>query len=133
MEAARAGTTVTLSCDMPDIAISPEVLRQRRFKRSAAAAIPAAALLALLVWALGRPAAGPSVRRSDLWISTVERGPLPIVVSAAGAFRPIEQRWITAASPGVVEQVRVLPGDQVGPDTVLAVLANPSVDSQLAQ
>jgi HlyD family secretion protein len=120
-------------CAMPDIAISPEVLRQRRLKRSAAAAIPAAVLLALLVWALGRPAAGPSVRRSDLWISAVQRGPLPIVVSAAGVFRPIEQRWITAASPGVVEQVRVLPGDQVGPDTVLAVLANPAVDSQLAQ
>jgi HlyD family secretion protein len=54
-------------------------------------------------------------------------------VSAAGAFRPIEQRWITAASPGVVEEVRVLPGDRVGPDTVLAVLANPAVISELAQ
>ncbi|MGH8290644.1 MAG: efflux RND transporter periplasmic adaptor subunit [Steroidobacteraceae bacterium] len=118
---------------MPDIAISPEVLRQRRLKRGAAIAIPAAALVALLVWALARPAAGPAVQRSDLWISTVARGPLPIVVSAAGAFQPIEQRWITAASPGVVEEVRVLPGDRVNPNTVLAVLTNPAVDSDLAQ
>jgi len=118
---------------MPDLAISPEVLRQRRLKRGAAIAIPAAALVALLAWALARPAAGPAVQRSDLWISTVARGPLPIVVSAAGAFQPIEQRWITAASPGVVEEVRVLPGDRVEPDTVLAVLANPAVDSDLAQ
>ncbi|MGH8297824.1 MAG: efflux RND transporter periplasmic adaptor subunit [Steroidobacteraceae bacterium] len=118
---------------MPDIAIDPAVLRQRRLKRRAAIAIPAAALVALLVWALARPAAGPAVQRSDLWISTVERGPLPIVVSAAGAFKPIEQRWITAASPGVVEEVRVLPGDRVEPNTVLAVLANPAVVSQLAQ
>ncbi|MGA7537462.1 MAG: HlyD family efflux transporter periplasmic adaptor subunit [Steroidobacteraceae bacterium] len=118
---------------MPDIAISPEVLRQRRLKRGAAIAIPAAALVALLAWALARPAAGPAVQRSDLWISTVARGPLPIVVSAAGAFQPIEQRWITAASPGVVEEVRVLPGDRVEPNTVLAVLTNPAVDSDLAQ
>ena len=118
---------------MPDLAISLEVLRQRRLKRGAAIAIPAAALVALIAWALARPAAGPAVERSDLWISTVERGRLPIVVSAAGAFQPIEQRWITAASPGVVEEVRVLPGDRVEPNTVLAVLTNPAVDSDLAQ
>lgn len=121
------------SCLMPDIAIDPLVLRQRRMKRNAAVALPAAALVALLAWALTRPSAGPAVRRADLWISTVERGPLPIVVSAAGTFQPIEQRWITAASPGVVEQVRVLPGDRVEPDTVLAVLSNPAVVSALAQ
>lgn len=118
---------------MPDIAIDPAVLRQRRIKRRAALAIPAAALIALVAWALARPAAGPAVQGSDLWISTVDRGPLPIVVSAAGAFKPIEQRWITAASPGVVEEVRVLPGDPVGPGTVLAVLSNPAVVSELAQ
>lgn len=118
---------------MPDIAIDPALLRQRRFKHRAAVGIPAAALVALLVWVLSRPAAGPAVRRADLWISTVERGPLPIVVSAAGAFQPIEERWITAASPGVVEEVRVLPGDRVEPDTVLAVLSNPAVVSDLAQ
>jgi HlyD family secretion protein len=129
----RVGSSPQFKSDVPDIAISPEVLRQRRLKRGAAVAIPAAALVALLAWAFARPAAGPSIRRSDLWISTVARGPLPIVVSAAGAFRPIEQRWITAASPGVVEEVRVLPGDRVKPGTVLAVLANPAVDSELAQ
>jgi len=118
---------------MPDIAIDPAVLRQRRFKRQAVALIPVLTLVALVAWALGRPSAGSAVQRSDLWISTVERGRLPIVVSAAGAFRPIEQRWITAASPGVVEEVRVLPGDRVEPGTVLAVLANPAVISDLAQ
>lgn len=118
---------------MPDIAIDPAVLRQRRLKRRAAVAVPAVALIALLAWALARPAAGPGVHQSDLWISTVDSGPLPIVVSAAGTFQPIEQRWITAASPGVVEEVRVLPGDRVEPDTVLAVLSNPAAVSALAQ
>lgn len=118
---------------MPDIAIDPAVLRQRRLKRRAAVAVPAVALVALLAWALARPAAGPAVHQSDLWIATVDSGPLPIVVSAAGTFQPIEQRWITAASPGVVEEVRVLPGDRVEPDTVLAVLSNPAAVSALAQ
>lgn len=118
---------------MPDIAIDPAVLRQRRFKRQALAVIPAVALVALLAWTFGRPSAGSTVQRSDLWISTVVRGPLPVVVSAAGTFQPIEQRWITAASPGVVEEVRVLPGDRVEPGTVLAVLSNPGVVSQMAQ
>lgn len=133
MKSATPRTVLQITCVMPDIAIDPAVLRQRRMKRHAVAAIPAAALVALLAWALGRPSAGPAVQRADLWISTVERGPLPIIVSAAGVFRPIEQRWITAASPGVVEQVRVLPGDRVEPDTVLAVLSNPAVVSELAQ
>lgn len=118
---------------MPDLAIDPAVLRQRRLKRSAAAVFPVAVLIALVAWALARPAAGPAVRRSDLWVSTVERGPLPIVVSAAGTFQPIEQRWITAASPGVVDEVRVSPGDRVDPGTVLAVLSNPALVSELAQ
>lgn len=118
---------------MPDLAVDPAVLSQRRFKRRAAMAIPMAALVALLLWTFVRPPPGPTVQRSDLWISTVERGPLPITVSAAGAFTPIEQRWISAASPGVVEEVRVLPGDRVEPDTVLAVLSNPAVVSEQAQ
>ncbi len=118
---------------MPDIAIDPAVTRRKRRKRVAAAGIAAAALIALVVWGLSRTGAGPSVRRSDIWIATVKQGSLPIVVSAAGVFRPIKERWITAATPGVVEEVKVQPGDEVQPGTVLAVLANPAVESALAQ
>jgi HlyD family secretion protein len=118
---------------MPDIAIDPAVTRRKRRKRLAAAGIAAAALSALVAWGLSRTGAGPSVRRSDIWIATVKRGSLPIVVSAAGVFRPIKERWITAATPGVVEEVKVQPGDEVQPGTVLAVLANPAVESALAQ
>ncbi len=118
---------------MPDIAIDPAITRRKRVKRAATVGAGAAALVALVAWALGRTGAGPAVQRSSIWIATVKRGPLPIVVSAAGVFRPIEERWITAATPGVVEEVRVHPGDEVKPTTVLAVLANPAVQSALVQ
>ena len=118
---------------MPDIAIDPAVTRRKRHKRLAAAGLGVAALVALVAWALSRTSAGPSVRRANIWIATVRSGSLPIVVSAAGVFRPIRERWITAATPGVVEAVKVQPGDKVKPGTVLAVLANPAVDSALAQ
>ena len=118
---------------MPDIAIDPAVIRRKRLKRRAVAGIAVVAISGLVGWALSRTSAGPSVRRSDVWIATVKQGRLPIVVSAAGVFTPIEQRWITAATPGVVEEVRVQPGDEVKPGTVLAVLANPAVASALAQ
>lgn len=118
---------------MPDIAIDPTVTRRKRYKRLAAVGAAAAALITLAVWAFARPSGGATVRRSDVWIATVEDGSLPIVVSAAGVFRPIQERWITAATPGVVEEVRVQAGDDVKPDTVLAVLSNPAIESALAQ
>ena len=118
---------------MPDVAIAPEVRRRRRLKRYAYAGGTAVGVLGLLIWALTRAPAGPSAQRSDLWIATVHQGPLPIVVSATGTFQPVVERWITAATPGVVETVKVQPGDQVKPDTVLATLSNPSVVSALVQ
>lgn len=118
---------------MPDIALDPAISRRKRYKRLVAAAAATGALLAPVIWLFLRPSVGSSVRRSDVWVATVKHGSLPIVVSAAGVFRPIQERWITAATPGVVEEVLVQAGDEVKPGTVLAVLANPAIDSALAQ
>lgn len=118
---------------MPDVAIAPEVRRRRRRKRYAYAAGAAVVVLGLLIWAWTRAPAGPSAQRSDLWIATVHQGPLPIVVSTTGTFKPVVERWITAAAPGVVETVQVLPGDPVNPDSVLATLSNPTLTSALVQ
>lgn len=118
---------------MTDIAIDPGISRRRRVRRYVPVAVTAAALVALVIWALGRTSAGPSAQRSNLWIAAVTQGPLPITVSAAGTFKPIQQRWITVAVPGVVEAVQVQPGDVVRPNTILAILANPAVKSTLEQ
>ncbi|MGH8225520.1 MAG: efflux RND transporter periplasmic adaptor subunit [Gammaproteobacteria bacterium] len=72
---------------------------------------------------------GAAVSRSDLLIATVKSGPLAIRVQAPGTLKPEVLRWITASSPGVAEDVKVLPGDHVEADSVLAVLANPKLKS----
>jgi RND family efflux transporter MFP subunit len=118
---------------MPDIVLEPPVRSGRRLPARAAAAVGGTVAIALLVWALRPTSDVPRARLSDLWISTVQEGPLAIVVSAGGTFTPVQQRWITAAEPGTVESVRVQAGDLVSPDTVLAVLVNPALESLRSQ
>jgi len=118
---------------MPDFVIEQPVLRARRVRARAAAGLAAAILIALVVWALRPASTAPSVRQSDIWIATVQEGALSIVVSAAGTFTPMQQRWLTAVEPGTVESVKVQAGDPVKPDTVVAVLVNPTLQSELTQ
>lgn len=118
---------------MPDIVIDPELSRRRQVRHRALAGGIAVVVLGLLIWALRPASSVPSAHLADLWIATVQQGPLSIEVSAAGTFTPLQQRWITAAVPGTVETVKVQPGDPVQPDTVLAVLANPALESALVQ
>jgi HlyD family secretion protein len=118
---------------MPDIIVDPSISRRRRIKRYAWASIGAAVFISLVAWAVGRTTVGPAISRSDVWIASVKRGPLPIVISGAGTFEPTRQRWITAGIPGVVESVKVQAGDSVTADTVVAVLANPALETALVQ
>jgi HlyD family secretion protein len=118
---------------MPDIVFEPGAVRARRVRLRALAGAGAGILIALLVWALRPASHAPSLRLSDLWIASVQEGPLSIVVSAAGVFTPMEQRWLTAGTPGTVESIKVQPGDAVSADTVLLVLSNPVLESTLVQ
>jgi HlyD family secretion protein len=118
---------------LPDIHIPRAVRRQRKLKRYAYVGVPIAVLLVLIIWMLARTPVGYHVKRSDLWIAKVHHGTLNIVVSTTGTFKPIVERWITAASPGVVESVSVQPGDSVKPKTILATLSNPTLESALVQ
>jgi len=72
----------------------------------------------------------PTVSRSDLWIGTVQRGPLALEVRGTGTLVPTDFRWASAPVAARVDKVLVLPGAQVEPDTVLVELANP--DAELA-
>jgi HlyD family secretion protein len=72
----------------------------------------------------------PSVPRSQLWIGTVQRGPLTLEVRGQGTLVPTDFRWASAPVPARVDKVLVQAGAQVEADTVLIELANP--DAELA-
>ncbi len=114
---------------MPDIKIPAAVQRRRKQRRRIiiGAGIAAAIGAALLVYFL--VPTGAAISRSDLLIATVKSGRLNVRVQAPGTLEPEVRRWVTARSPGVVEDVKVQPGDHVKADTVLAVLANPKLNS----
>jgi multidrug efflux pump subunit AcrA (membrane-fusion protein) len=101
-----------------------------RTRRIVIAALVLAALGAVTLtvkWLRGR---APSVARSDLWIGTVERGPLTLEVRGTGTLVPTQFRWASAPVAARVDKVLVQPGAEVQADTILLELANP--DAELA-
>ena len=73
-----------------------------------------------------KPAA-PSVERATLWPDKVKRGEMLRDVHGTGTLVPEDFRWIPAGRDGMVERINVRIGDKIGPDTVLAELANPDL------
>jgi HlyD family secretion protein len=91
--------------------------------------------LTLLAWGVSRlkPAA-PTVDRSVIWTDTVKRGPLVRQVrSSTGTLVPREDsiELIPAQTDATVVRIRVLPGAQVTPDTIIMDLSDPQLDQEL--
>ncbi len=72
--------------------------------------------------------AAPTVDRATLWMDTVKRGELLLERRGAGTLVPEEVRAIAARSAGRVEQIVLLPGAAVEPDTVVLRLSNPDLE-----
>jgi hypothetical protein len=80
-----------------------------------------------------KPAA-PPVDRSTIWTDTVKRGPLVRQVrSSTGVLAPREDsiELIPAQTEATVVRIRILPGAQVTPDTVIMDLADPQLQQEL--
>jgi HlyD family secretion protein len=75
--------------------------------------------------------AAPSINRSSVWIDTVERGPLEVKVRGIGSLVPEDLRWLTAQTNGSVEEIVILPGAKVNPETVILRLENPELQQDL--
>lgn len=91
--------------------------------------------VSLLAWGVSRlkPAA-PEVDRSTIWTDTVKRGPLVRQVrSSTGSLVPREDsiELIPAPTDATVVRIRVLPGAQVTPNTVIMDLSDPQLDQEL--
>jgi len=72
----------------------------------------------------------PSVPRAQLWIGTVQRGPLTLEIRGQGTLVPTDFRWASAPVSARIDKVLVQAGAQVEPATVLIELINP--DAELA-
>lgn len=88
--------------------------------------------LALAVLGLSRlDPAVPSVERNTVWTDTVQFGTMVRTVRGPGTLVPEQRRWVTAVTAGRVEEIRILPGTEVEPETVFLRLSNPDVEVQL--
>jgi len=80
-----------------------------------------------------KPAA-PTVDRSTIWTDTVKRGPLIRQVrSSTGSLVPREDSiaLIPAQTDATVVRIRVLPGTQVTPDTIIMDLTDPQLEQEV--
>lgn len=102
--------------------------RRRKIIRRTAIAVAVLAAIPLVTIALSRlkPAA-PSVEKSTLWTGEVQRGPMVRQVRGLGTLVPEEVLFIPATHEGRVDKVRLRPGAQVRPDTILVELSNPEL------
>lgn len=75
-----------------------------------------------------KPAA-PAVEMAAIWPDTVKRGPMVRDVRGLGTLVPEDILWIQAAFDSQVGKIHTQSGDQVGPETVLLVLANPQMEA----
>ena len=107
-------------------------LKKKRRRRQWTIGTGLLLLLAVAAWFLftSDPAA-PSVDRSSVWIGEVQRGPLEVNVRGIGTLVPEDLRWITAQTSGSVEEIHILPGARVEPETVILRLDNPELEQSL--
>jgi multidrug resistance efflux pump len=90
------------------------------------AAIAGLALVTLVVsWLAAR---APAVARDQLWIATVERGPLTLAVRGQGTLIATDFRWASASVAARIDRVLVQAGATVAADSVLFELVNPDVE-----
>lgn len=75
--------------------------------------------------------ADPAVDRGTLFMDTVRFGTMIRDVHGPGTLVPEQIRWISALTPGRVEKINYLPGQQVKATTVLLQLSNPDNELQL--
>src|SRR5258707_15070202 len=65
-----------------------------------------------------------------MWIDTVKRGSLLRQVRGIGSLVPTQDsiRQIPAETDATVSRIRVLPGTQVKPDTIVVEMTNPQIE-----
>jgi multidrug efflux pump subunit AcrA (membrane-fusion protein) len=97
-------------------------------KRIIYGVIGVVALVAVTYFLSTLERAAPTVDEATLWIDEVKRGELLLERRGAGTLVPEQIRAVTARTTGRVEEIVLLPGAPVEPDTVLLRLSNPDLE-----
>ncbi len=90
--------------------------------------VATAVVIAITVFLSQLERAAPSVDSATLWMDFVQRGELLLERRGAGTLVPEEIRAVAARSAGRVEDIVLLPGAPVEPDTVVLRLSNPDLE-----
>jgi HlyD family secretion protein len=115
---------------MPDIARDPAILRRKRIRQGALAAVILVILVAVSVQLARMEPAAPSVERATVLEDTVKRGSIVRQVRGVGTLVPEDTRWLPATTEGRVERILLRPGATVQADSVILVLSNPQVEQE---
>jgi HlyD family secretion protein len=124
----RCNKTGAMDIARPDI----KQKKKRRLVVWAGVGILVLAATAFAVSRLKPPA--PTVDRSTIWTDTVKQGPLVRQVrSSTGSLVPREDsiELIPAETDATVVRIRVLPGTQVTPNTVIMDLDDPQLEQEV--
>jgi HlyD family secretion protein len=110
-----------------DVKRDPKILRKKKIRQAIYAGLALVAIGGVTVAVMRLQPAAPLVD-SPPYIETVKQGPMVREVRGSGTLTPEDIRWITATTAGRVEQIVLLAGAKVQPDTVILVLSNPDLE-----
>jgi multidrug efflux pump subunit AcrA (membrane-fusion protein) len=112
----------------------PDIRKKKNRRLIVWSAVGFVVLAALTFVVLRLKPASPTVDRSTIWTDTVKHGPLIRQVrSSTGTLVPREDsiELIPAQTDATVVRIRVLPGAQVTPDTVIMDLTDPELEQKV--
>ena len=115
--------------------LSVDIVREpkRKTGRYIWIAVAVAVVAAITLFLRQLEPAAPTVEAATIWTDVVKRGSMLRQVRGSGNLVPKDIFFITAATPGRVEEIFAQPGDRVEPGTALLKLDNPDVELEYLQ
>ncbi len=104
--------------------------RKKLIKRLIIGTAVALCIAAVTVYVVRLKPAAPPVEKAAVWMDTVKRGDMLREVRGIGSLVPEEILYVPAPYGGRVERINVLPGINVGVETVIVELTNPDMEQQ---
>jgi HlyD family secretion protein len=108
-----------------------DAAKKRLIKRIVIGVVVVGAIVGISIPLSRLKQAAPSVELSTLWPDTVRRGPMVREVRGLGTLIPEDTLLVPATTDGRIEKILIKPGTPVRPDSVILVMTNPELQTQL--